>query len=621
MKEIEKNKGNFIQILLLILTLLGMQFNVKDLLNKNILYSNISALSQVFNTLFVMVTFILYSKVAAHVKEKISTSTLAFLLGGVVTPLGEFIKYKGTIFVVSNNNLFIPIISVLIKCVSNSFLIYMLLVILFFYLDGYTANFSKVNKKSIKLWAAYVMGMLIIWIPMMIILYPGILGWDGADQINQFFGAKSGELQFYLTNHHPYFTTVILGSLWRVGNFFGKTNYTVFFVVFVLCVTFIGCLNYLVVVIRKYYGQTASNILYIFFCMFPIFPFWALTLDKTIIFLAFFTLFFTSLLIILNKKGSLSKQDILFLFISATLVGLSRNDGFAYIIATIIGVFFLKAKRKIIITALLSAFLVVIIFNKLLLPMLKVIPSEPMESLGVPLQQIARVYKYNPCSITKDQDKKLNEYLNSKQLAKEYDPGYYDSVKKLVYYPSWKPGETYKQREKYLSNVKIVKDKGKLYKLWYQLGKNNKKIYVDSFVVSNFGYLYPIGDTNLVWNGPFGGPGTISAYEYTTYTKEYKPFNNKIQEDGYHFITKISRLPYVNLILSCYFWTWLFFIFATYLLSQHQKQFLLLLLPLLITLMVALVGPVNSGLRYVFPLTIGVPVLIIVSIYKRNNSH
>ena len=71
MKEIEKNKGNFIQILLLILTLLGMQFNVKDLLNKNILYSNISALSQVFNTLFVMVTFILYSKVAAHVKEKI----------------------------------------------------------------------------------------------------------------------------------------------------------------------------------------------------------------------------------------------------------------------------------------------------------------------------------------------------------------------------------------------------------------------------------------------------------------------------------------------------------------------------------------------------------------------
>jgi len=40
-------------------------------------------------------------------------------------------------------------------------------------------------------------------------------------------------------------------------------------------------------------------------------------------------------------------------------------------------------------------------------------------------------------------------------------------------------------------------------------------------------------------------------------------------------------------------------------------------LSLLVTLIVALVGPVNSGLRYVFPLTIGVPVLIIISVYKQ----
>lgn len=617
MKKIEENKKIYTGIFLL-LTLLGIQFNMKDLLNKDFLYSYSSELNQVFNALLVVVTFILYSKVTIHVKEKLSISTLAFLLGSVVAPLGAFIKYKGTIFVVSSNNLFISIISVLIKCTSNSFLIYMLLVILFYYLNEYGVNVHSNNKSSIKLWAVYVAGMLIVWIPMMVILYPGVLGWDGADQINQFFGAKSGELQFYLTNHHPYFTTIILGNLWRVGSLLGKANYTVFFVAIVLCVVFIGCLNYLIVVIRKYYGQNASNILYIFFCLFPIFPFWALTLDKTIIFLIAFTLFLTSLLIILNKRENLSKQDILLLFVSAILVGLSRNDGFAYIIATTIGGIFLKTKRKVIITVLLSSFLVVIIFNKLLLPTLRVIPSEPMESLGVPLQQIARTYKYNPHSITKEQDKKMNEYLNSKMLAQAYDPGYYDYVKNLVYYPSWKlSGKTYKQREKYLSNVKIKKDKDELYKLWYQIGKNNKKIYVDSFIVSNFGYLYPIGDTNLIWIGPFGGPGTISAYEYTTYTKGYKPFNNKIQEDGYHFITKIPKLPYINLILSCYFWTWLFFIFATYLLSQYQKQFLLLLLPLLVTLIVALVGPVNSGLRYVFPLTIGVPVLIIISVYKQ----
>ena len=140
--------------------------------------------------------------------------------------------------------------------------------------------------RSIKIWFLFFIGLCICWVPMFLLLYPGIWGWDGMDQINQFYSATSGEIKFYLTNHHPYTTTVIMGNLFNIGlKLFRNTNNAILLIIIFNNIYLISSFSYLLYIISRYCNKRYSKYLFFFFAFFPIFSFWANTVDKTCYFL------------------------------------------------------------------------------------------------------------------------------------------------------------------------------------------------------------------------------------------------------------------------------------------------------------------------------------------------
>lgn len=602
----------YIHYILLVIALFGLPLNVNGVLARN--YTSLANSSQIIYILVLLLSFYVYKLKIKNENNVIGKTALSFILGGVSVYGGIIKAYNSLFFQID----FRLLVALILKFIGITFLIYLLVSILFAFLANIRITRNKKLKNSnCKNWLIYTGIMLVIWFPMFLILYPGVLGWDGMDQINQFFAARSGNLSFYLTNHHPYFTTVILGNLWKIGMITRNVNYTVAFLTIVLAIITSSCFNYLIVVVQNFYGNVVAKYLFIFLCIFPIFPFWAMTIDKTILFLDSFAIFLTQILITINSPSSFRNKSTLFLFLSSILVGLTRNDGFVYVCAAMVGLLFYSNKRKLS-AVLLVSLLLIVGFNKVLLPVMKVLPSEPMESMGVPIQQIARVYTVNPSSITKKQEKTLSQFLDTKNLRNAYNASNYDSVKHLVYYPQWKLQGNYETRKRQLEKVKIVKDKKEFYRVWGQIGRNNKKIYLDSVIVSNYNYLYPVAETILIWNEPPLGQGTPSGYEYTKYFKGYQMFDtNKLKGKLFTFIINSSKLPILNLIMSCSFWVWSFLVMATYLLIKDYKKYLLIVLPLLGCVLTSLVGPINGGLRYVFPLILGVPILLILSLEKK----
>lgn len=617
-----KNKKiviNISKFIIFCITFCGIQFDVKEIIGGNvqkILLDTNNVVSQVFCVLGLGILYYVVKKekFAINKNESFVLIVFSFLIS-VLSLIGMVIKVNNSVFFNGNSS---TIFFLLWKFISVFLISSSITLLGFNIIKNYEIPLVRNNKTVWKSWLIYDILMILFWLPMITILYPGVFGWDGMDQVNQFFHAKSGNLTFYLTNHHPYVTTLIIGNLYKIGlMMFHNVNNTVTFVVLILGIFFIFSLNYLVVTIRKYYGNQVANYLFLFFCVFPVFSFWAMTIDKTVIFLSVFSLFVAELIIIINKTNKINYKDLMNLFISSVLIGLTRNDGFVYLVAVFIGALLYKKRRELCST-IIGAFVIVIIFNKILLPVIGVLPSEPTESMDIPVQQISRVYKLKPTSISRKQNKQLSKYMDVKQISKSYNPNDYDSVKNLIYYPKWTLSGSYRDKVQKLNNYYIVNKKESFYKLWMEIGKKNKGIYLDALIVSNFNYLYPTTEVSLLWNNQPGGKNTPSAYEYTKYTNGYNLFYNQNKLKYFNFILNLQYLPLLKILLSASFWCCSILLFSIFLLLKSLRQYLIIVLPMLFIILVDLAGPINGGLRYVFPLMIGLPILITLSLnYKK----
>lgn len=532
--------------------------------------------------------------------------------------IGLALSNSGSIYLIFNSPL--NIILSLYFYLTILFVIYNFLYWIYSKLMFFSSRKELLSYKSMKIWFLFFIGLCICWLPMVLLLCPGIWGWDGMDQINQFYSVTSGEVHFYLTNHHPYTTTVIMGNLFNVGlKLFHNTNKAISLVILFNNIYLISSFSYLLYIISRYCDKRYSKYLFFFFAFFPIFSFWANTFDKTCYFLGAISFFYAELVYFIKMDyKSWNKVHFLTLFIAACLVGLTRNDGIFYVLFTLIGSVFLKnsINVKLVLT---GALIGIFIFNRFGLTMLKVLPTEPMESMQVPMQQIALTLKENPRSLSNENKKQLSKFLDVQAMAHMYTANNYDAVKSTIKFPQWKFKGDFNSREKQFNNVPIVKDKGELYSIWFNLLLKNKLLFFDSFLAGNYNYYFPTTDVSLVWNDPPLNGGA-SKYEYTKYIDGYTPSVNQFQFYlRIFFMKSITVLPVFNLLFIPMLWNWLLIFVSALLLMQNLKRYLIIIFPSLIVFIVMLMGPVNGALRYCFPLMIIVPILFIVGITNNFN--
>lgn len=211
-----------------------------------------------------------------------------------------------------------------------------------------------------------------------------------------------------------------------------------------------------------------------------------------------------------------------------------------------------------------------------------------VESLSVPVQQIARVVAHNE-GMSEEQIAFVRQLMDVTKVGETYQPDVSDGIKNLIR----ANGSQY-----------LESHKGEFFKNWFLIGLSHPKTYFDAFVAQTAGFWYPDvsyqtgladgiypNDFGLQWQPVLSGNAVV-----------------KIRE----ILFKLHDLiPLYGILWSMGFMLWVLILTIALSLRNEQSANALIGLPaLLLILTLILATPVATEFRYAYALFFGMPVFL-----------
>ena len=502
----------------------------------------------------------------------------------------------------------------LIMYIGYYYLFLVLISYLFRFLDK--NNFSEENKekKDNKFVAAFkkhpflfsLCFIVICWLPYIISYYPIILSPDPSFQIRQFFGIRTKYADYailldenvVMTNHHPVTHTMLLGGCLKLGTMIGNDNLGLFFYSIIQISVLASVLAFSIYYMQKMGLKTKYLIgVLLIYALVPMFPLYAMSGVKDVLFGAFIFLYFIFLHNLVKTKCEGYKWwNYLLIIILLILICLFRNNGIHVLILSLPFTLIIARKKwKQLLTVMVCVFGFYGVFDKVILPYYKITPGSIREVLSVPFQQTARLAKYHGNEFTEEEIAVIDKILGYDDLAERYDPELADPVKN--------------EFNKYATD----KDLKEYFKVWFNGLIKHPGTYIEATMNNVYGFFYP---------------------EKTKWYVYYK-FDDRITENGfdYHYNSlETSRnilseyavafpyIPGIGLISNIGFNVWIIFTLFAYAIYKKLYKNILVLAPALILILVCVVGPANTYFRYALPFIFAMPFIIGVFLEKRENN-
>lgn len=499
-------------------------------------------------------------------------------------------------------------------CFSN----YIFLIITIVKIIGYTFlfnlilnkfdNFISNNKKDIKLSSKLktvfeekpmimsITIILICWLPYIIAFFPAILSPDPSFQIKQFFGIETKYLDYTtqyengstITNHHPVVHTVLLGGCVKIGHIlFNSTNAGLFLYsiiqISILVSVLAFTIKYMKVIKTPYYIRLLTLILY---SLVPVFPLYAMSAVKDVIFTALVILYMISIYhLVSNNKKKLSKFTNFKLAILMLLIMLMRNNGIYLILMSFPFLLFVNKNRVKLILVLITPVILFNCYSNYLLPYLKISEGSVREMLSIPFQQTARYVKENYNNLDKDEIKSIDKVLNIETLSSRYKPEIADPVKN--------------EYNKYTSDEELKE----YFAVWLKGLIKRPDIYIEATLNNTYGYLMP---------------NTGNWYVYTKFDKRLN--QEEIFNYSYNDLKVVRNvlagyaesfpyIPFIGLIVNMGFIIWVYMYMFISMIKRKKYKYLIYLTPVISLFLVCLASPVNTYFRYAMPYVFAIPIM------------
>ena len=447
-------------------------------------------------------------------------------------------------------------------------------------------KFEKINrsiqiKKVKNLPRFFCLLLLLCWSPYLLALYPGCVLPDTLSSINQALG------NLPLSNHHPVFFTLFLKIFLTSFSFLG-INQALFIYTLVQTSIFAGSLTYFLRWLAKYglAGRT-QWLAFFYFALAPVFPIYALNIQKDTLFSVFLFLFTLKLIDVFIAPEMKRSEQVGFVT-TAVLTSFYRGNGLYVVVACmlVVLVYLVKQKRgqlaaKIFIPYFVLTFLVIH-------PLIGKIaqPTETAESFGIPLQQVSRTValqgKIDPSS-----KRYLNELLSLKEYQ-NYAPMLVDNIK-------WNSK---------FNNHLLQQQPKRFLAVWLRLLKPNLKVYCEAYLLNTYGFWAPFEKNNYGFldtrvNQNNLGITQLDLFQRFTGSSLMQKVIAKRNFFG-------SGTLFWLLILSAYLAIW-----------QKKKILLIGYLPSLLTwLSIMVATPVAFSLRYVLILALSLPLFLSLPFFK-----
>lgn len=437
--------------------------------------------------------------------------------------------------------------------------------------------------------------LLLCWLPVLLAVYPGFFVYDAQDEYLQVASRT-------FSTHHPLVHVLLLGGIicavHKVTDSYnlGIACYTVFQMILVS-----GGFTFLLSYLRKKkVSRTLRFISMLYFGLFPVIVMFTLCSAKD-------ALFSTALLILLicllemnldSDSFFASKGWLLLTGASATGMMLLRNNGlYAFVFLIPFLAFYQKKYRKRVLIWAAISIAGCLLVNGGLKVAFHADDSENQEILTVPIQQLARTYKYEPEVFSEEDVKTLHEILPEEALVM-YNARLSDPVK-------------YRFR-----NDAFAADKGKYIKLWAKIGLKKPLSYLNAWLMTSYGFWYP--DTVInVYAGNSVFTFTYKDSSYFGYEVELPGVrDSKIPwlDEVYRRLSleiEQEKVPIVSMLFSPGGLFWLFAFVFSYMLYRKNYHILMPCIMVLAVWLTVILGPTYLP-RYVLIFWFGMPLFAAV---------
>ena len=430
-----------------------------------------------------------------------------------------------------------------------------------------------------KRFAVYSVILIVSWLPVFLVYYPGIIPGDATNSIGMLMGDQPW------TNHFPVFYTLIIGFFLKIGELVGNINLGVALYSITQLITMALAVGFML----EWLGRKELRRIWIYsciayFCAVPLFGNYAIVMWKDPWFSAALILLVIYLYDnVVEEPGKfLEKKQLLVYAGLVMLICLLRNNGIyiAVLISFVLLFLYRHALKKVLAGVLIPLAIVSLITG----PVYQTVFSAEnvfAESVGIPLQQMARTIVMDG-KITAEQEEVLDEILPIEEYKNLYSPFIVDPIK-------WAPD---------FDNDYLETHKKEFLETWLGMMKDNLGEYVKQYLMGTYGFWHIGRDLEyefVKFDIPENDWGIGQSYFFESHF-------------GYSAQDKLNpRYDYLPSGLLVWILLW-------DIVMCWMKKKSIYILPLLvmagnwITLLVA--TPIAFGIRYLFVCVIGLPILL-----------
>ncbi len=446
--------------------------------------------------------------------------------------------------------------------------------------------------------AGAMIAVFVCRLPYLIAFYPCSMTWDGGAQISSFYGIEP------FTNHHPPLLSFVYGAIAMYSQEWGVPNIGMFMIPLAqtaLSAYAVGKVcEFFKYIKAPYWIRWASLIYYAAFTVWCIFD---VTVIKDTLYYPLVMLFTLQAVYIVSPVNSrTSVLGFVKLAIYGVLIAQTRNNGIFVLIFTVPVAFILINKKKKAMFAIVAAVMFVMIFvvNNLIYPAMGVTNLKVKEdTYCIMFQQTAKYGRDYPDDVTDEERKFLNTMFDYDELVKVYDPQLADWVKNCLKICEATSADH--------TNSEFAAIRNEYFKVWFSQFLRHPLSYVSTFLECSYGYYYPEAKPYKEGNG---------FYEDTRYTftsSMHSSSQLELLAPARFVLEQIGKLEYmpgIGLLYRCGFYTWCVAFAVVYLAVKKRYKELIVAVPAIVNILVCLISPVNTCIRYAMPTMCFVPVLL-----------
>lgn len=458
-----------------------------------------------------------------------------------------------------------------------------------------------------------VLGVMVVIfvcrLPYLLAFFPCSMSWDGGAQISNFYGLE------IFTNHHPPFVSFFYGAIAWYSQKWGIANLGMFLIPLVQTALTSFAVAQVCVVLKKMKSPYWMRwFVLAYFSLFTVWSIFDVTVIKDSLYYPFTMLFVVQVMYCLFFQEEFfgKKWNMILLVLYAVLMTQIRNNGIFVVLFTLpFAIIAMPNKKKIFMGGVMVAILgITTLLNSVVYPMVGVISLESkVDTYCILFQQTAKYAIEHPNDVTDEERAVLDKLFDYDELPNVYEPHLADWVKNCL---REQEGSATNPTGSHFAALK--KD---YLKVWFAQFLRHPLTYIDAFFECSYGYYYPEVGTYKEGLGFY----EEERYMFTASMSDAKQIEQLAS--ARFLLEQLSKLEYVPGIGMLYragFYAWCVIFAVVYFVVQKKYKALIVAIPAMVNILVCMISPVNTCIRYAMPTMCMVPVILAVMWYQERKN-